>query len=573
MSNQHEKTLIVIGAGLGGMATALAASQHGYAVTIFESGEKAGGAASYSGGQVWVPANHVARNTGMQDSFEEAVQYIEGLATAFPEILDREAMISWLRESPRAAEYFERIGAVTWDLIPNFADYFQDAPGAKEDGRYITAVFDGEKLNGWRDKLHISPHFPIGQTYDDLFSEGWRELEVSDGDHDAEHANAVAKGVSAFGARAEDVAGDSAPSSAERPRDLLSFGTGIAASFLARVVEDDRISVKLQHRVTDLITEHGRVVGVRADADGTAVEARGPVVIATSGLDWDAELVEEYFDLEWSNSGSVAPNTLRGDGARLARSVGGEVIKFPPRTAPLLTGYPAADGESYEYCLEHAYPHSFIVDSTGKRFCDDSYYRDIVWQSLDPENPRTPFYLIWDEQHHQRYGMGATPPGGEYRSEIVFSGSTLQELGAKLGIDGEQLEATAAQFNGPAAQGKDPQFGRGSRQPVRRYSGDPAHPLHPNVGPVTDAPFFGMKLHLLGTGISISGIRFDPVGRVVGADGEAIPGLYGAGSAGAFTTSGSGYNSGYALSRAITHGLLIAEHLDQDAALLTSQAH
>src|SRR5699024_1788225 len=105
------------------------------------------------------------------------------------------------------------------------------------------------------------------------------------------------------------------------------------------------------------------------------------------------------------------------------------------------------DGQSYEYCLEHAYPHSFIVDSTGKRFCDDSYYRDIVWQSLDSDDPHLPIYLIWDEEHHQRYGMGTVEPGQPYRSDIVAQGSTLKELGERLGINGDQLETTAKEFN------------------------------------------------------------------------------------------------------------------------------
>lgn len=554
MNENRLENVIVVGAGLGGMATALAASQQGYSVTILEAGDKVGGAAAYSGGQVWIPANHTAAEAGLKDTVEEAVQYIESLATDYPELLDKDAMNAWLRESPRAARYFEEIGAVKWDLISNFADYFQDAPGSKEDGRYLTAVFDGSKLGDWRNKLHISPHFPMGQTYNDLFSEGWRELEVSGGEENPN--DGVSKGVSAFAIQKSDNTNNQSDSNS-RPEDLLGFGTGIAASFLARVLQDNNITIKLNHRVTSLKTDGDAVVGVTGVTGEAQFEFDGPVVLATSGLDWNPELVEEYFGVPWEHSGSVAPNTLRGDGAELAQSVGGAIVKFPPQTAPLLTGFPAEDGQSYEYCLEHAYPHSFIVDSTGKRFCDDSYYRDIVWQSLDSDDPHLPIYLIWDEEHHQRYGMGTVEPGQPYRSDIVAQGSTLKELGERLGINGDQLETTAKEFNQHAVKGEDPKFGRGSRQPVRRYSGDPSHPLHPNVAPVDKAPFFGMKLHFLGIGISISGIRLDSVGRVLNATGNSVRGLYGAGSVGAFTTSGSGYNSGYALSRGITHGLLI----------------
>lgn len=50
-----------------------------------------------------------------------------------------------------------------------------------------------------------------------------------------------------------------------------------------------------------------------------------------------------------------------------------------------------------------------------------------------------PFFLIWDEQHHRKYGLGLTPPGGEYPAEYVMQADDLVTLGARLGVDGEEL--------------------------------------------------------------------------------------------------------------------------------------
>ena len=113
-------------------------------------------------------------------------------------------------------------------------------------------------------------------------------------------------------------------------------------------------------------------------------------------------------------------------------------------------------------------PHSMIVDAAGKRFCDDSYWVDIVARGLAPDDPHLPFFLVWDEQHHRKYGLGATRPGEPYPEELVTSAPALGELAAALGIDGAQLERTAASFSDHAAAR------RGSRLRARHRDLRPA---------------------------------------------------------------------------------------------------
>ncbi|WP_433496605.1 FAD-dependent oxidoreductase [Sphaerimonospora sp. CA-214678] len=47
----HNRHVIVVGAGLSGLATALGSALRGCSVTVFESADLVGGAAAYSGGQ------------------------------------------------------------------------------------------------------------------------------------------------------------------------------------------------------------------------------------------------------------------------------------------------------------------------------------------------------------------------------------------------------------------------------------------------------------------------------------------------------------------------------------------
>jgi 3-oxosteroid 1-dehydrogenase len=543
--------VIVVGAGLSGLATALGLALHGRSVTVFEAGELLGGAAAYSGGQVWCGANHVAVRQGIEgDSLGLAERYIRAIAHAHPEVLDEQAMRRWLEVSPDAVRHWEDVGAIRWTVIPGLADYHNEADGALPEGRYLTnEPIDAAELGEWRDKLRVSPYFPVGTTYAEMFVKG-RRLTNVDEESEGEQA-----GVQAFGLP------DRRGGEAAVP-DRLTFGTGVVAGFLARVVREPAVELRLEHRVTELLTDDdGAVVGVRAESPAGPVEARGPVVLATSTYDWDPELVQELVGLGPEDFGSVAPRTIRGDGIRLARAVGGAVAHLPATAIPMLPGWPTDTGVGYAYGPDYAMPHSMIVDGLGNRYCDDSYWVDIVEKTMDPADRHLPFFLVFDEQHHQKYGLGATPPGGEYPVGLVTSAPTLRELGEALGIDGEQLTKTGEAFSANAREGLDPDFGRGTVDYVRRFAGDPAHEPNAVLGPVEQAPFHGLRLRFVGTAIGTSGVRIDGDGHVLDEEGGRVAGLYAVGSCAALTTVGTGYNSGIALGRGLTLAYLVSSEL------------
>jgi 3-oxosteroid 1-dehydrogenase len=85
------------------------------------------------------------------------------------------------------------------------------------------------------------------------------------------------------------------------------------------------------------------------------------------------------------------------------------------------------------------------------------------------------------------------------------------------------------------------------------------HTPSPVLGPIVEPPFHGMRLKFVGTGIGSSGVHIDADGRVLDTRGERIPGLYAVGSVAALTTTGSGYNSGFALGRGLTLAYLVAQ--------------
>lgn len=559
MAEETTTPVIVVGGGLSGLATALGAALGGRRAIVLEAADLVGGAAAYSGGQIWCGANHVAARQGIADEPALAEQYVRDIAHAHPECLDEAAMLRWLDTSPKAIEYWEQVGAIRWTVIPGLADYHGEARGALEEGRYLTnEVIDGSELGDWRAKLRVSPYFPVGTTYADMFLKGRRLAQVDGPEEPAAEDQAIAAhaGVPAFG-----LAGGALPETARTDRDPLTFGTGVVASFLARVAQEHLVEIRLGCRVTELIADAGLVVGARYEGPDGEGELFGPVVLATSSYDWNPELVKEILELDPDDFGSVAPESLRGDGISLARSVGGALARIPATSVPMLPGWKSQVGTGYGYGPEYAMPHTMIVDATGNRFCNDSYWVDIVGKVLNPDDRHLPFFLIWDDQHRIKYGLAGTEPGGQYPDGWVTSAPTLAELGEKLGIDGDALTATAEVFSGYARAGADPEYGRGTVTYVNRFAGDPQHHPSPVLGEIEQAPFHGLRLKFVGTGIGSSGVHIDGDGHVLNESGGVIPGLYAVGSCAALTTTGSGYNSGFALGRGITLAYLVASEL------------
>lgn len=558
MVHSSDTPVIVVGAGLSGLATALTSAVNGRPAVVLEAAELVGGAAAYSGGQVWCGANHVAEREGISgDSKELTETYIRDVASHLaPEVLDEQALLRWIDTSPAAMKWFEDHDAIRWTVIPGLADYHNEARGALPQGRYLTnEVIDGSVLGEWREKLRYSPYFPVGTTYRELLEKGRRATYVDDSGEEQTSTKASHAGLPAFGLS------DGTQFEKADSDDPLTYGTGVVASVLRRVLAEDGVEIRTEHRVTELLTEDGAVVGVRATTPDGEVELRGPVVLATSTYDWDPELVEEVLGLSPEDWGSVAPETLRGDGIKLARQVGGQIAKIPANATPILPGWRSEVGTGFGYGPEYAMPHSMIVDSLGNRFCNDSYWVDICRRTLDPDDTHLPFFLVWDDQHRVKYGLGATPPGGDYPEGWVESADTLEELGTKLGIDGAQLARTAERFSENAERGEDPDWGRGTVDYVNKFAGDPGNLPSPVLGPITKAPFHGLRLRFVGTGIGTSGVRIDGDGRVLDEAGAPVPGLYAAGSVAALTTTGTAYNSGIALGRGLTLGFLVGHEL------------
>ena len=128
-------------------------------------------------------------------------------------------------------------------------------------------------------------------------------------------------------------------------------------------------------------------------------------------------------------------------------------------------------------------------------------------------------------------------------------GETIEELEAEVGFPKGVLQATVAYYNEHAARGEDPLF----------------HKLPTWLTPLVKPPFAAIDLRAdqpFFTAFTLGGLRIDANGRVLGASGEPVPGLYAAGR----TTSGvakQGYSSGMSLGDGSFFGRRAGRHAAQ----------
>jgi 3-oxosteroid 1-dehydrogenase len=153
-----------------------------------------------------------------------------------------------------------------------------------------------------------------------------------------------------------------------------------------------------------------------------------------------------------------------------------------------------------------------------------------------------PCFLIFDRQYSDRYSFAGIPAGDPI-PDWVTRADTIGQLGAKLGIDAEQLSRTVARFNEIVAKGVDEDFGRGCEE--WRLAGDAKGGMNPRLGAVNKPPFYGIKLHP--SSPSSAGLETDAHGRVLHQRRHPIPGLYASGNVAAHTEFGVGYQAGLSI--------------------------
>ena len=162
------------------------------------------------------------------------------------------------------------------------------------------------------------------------------------------------------------------------------------------------------------------------------------------------------------------------------------------------------------------------VTRDGKRFANEgNSYHDFVQEMMKAAKPGEEIaaYPVVRSPRACANTASAACRRFRCRSAIISRtgylkrGATLAELAAQAGIDAKALEATVAEFNADAAEGRDPAFGKGSRA-YNRYQGDALHGPNPCIAPIKDGPFYAIKM-VIGDLGTYAGIKTDEHARAL----------------------------------------------------------
>ena len=544
---------VVVGSGAAGMTAALTAALNGLSTVVLEKTEYYGGSAARSGGGVWLPGNAALRRAGRSDSAEEASQYLAFVAGEnVPESL-RSAL---LEHGPAMLDLVLTHTPLDFDWVPNYSDYYPEAPGGKASGRSVEPSLLNARAAG-PELAQLRPPYlpaPAGITVTQA-NYRWMSLGTS-------HPRAITTTARVTGRMII---------SKLRKRKLLSMGQALAAGLRAGLATAG-VPVWLNTPMTGLEIENGRAVGVQVLRDGVpaVVRARHGVLLATGGFERNEEMRQQYqrapIGIEWT----VGSPGNTGDG-HLAGEAAGGVLELMD-DAWWGPSIPLASGPIF--CLaERSLPGSIFVNAAGERFVNEAApYVDAVHAMYDKhtdDNPHIPCWMIADQRYRNRYVFTGMPPRKPlprrwYKSGAVAKADSLAELAAKIGVSADGLAKTVEKFNEFARTGKDTDFGRGDSA-YDHYYGDPNCKPNPNLAPLAQPPFYAIKIVPGDLGTK-GGLRTDDRARVLRADDSVIEGLYAAGNTSAMVMGRSYAGPGATIGPAMTFGYLAA----QDAAAAKS---
>lgn len=557
--------VLVIGSGAGGLSTAVTARKMGLEVVVIEKEPFFGGTTAFSGGVLWIPGNHHAKQRGVKDSPEAARTYLRNETGNF---YNDEAVEAFLANGPRMLEFFERETEVKF-LPTEYPDYHPNVEGGVDVGRSVVAApYDvrrlGPDLNRLRPPLRTITF--IGM----MFNSSNNELK---------HFFNATKSLASAIYVGKRLSSHLTEMALYRRGVQATSGNALAAR-LAKTALDIGIPIRTSTPCRELLVKDGRVTGalVQGPEGERRIIVRRGVVLACGGFPHDAQRIAKlYPHLQRGGEHlSPTPSGNAGDGIRLAENVGARFQAGYPSTSAWMpvSKVPLKDGGTgvFPHLLDRYKPGIIAVDRHGRRFTNEAEsYHDVgaaMIRACEGE-AETAAWLICDHPTIRKYGLGYAKPApvplqGHLRSGYLLKGATLAELARAAGIDAQGLEETVRRYNVGAERGEDPEFGRGTTS-FNRYLADPEHKPNPSVGPVRKGPYYAVKL-VMGDLGTFDGLATDPVGRVLRDDGAPIPGLYAVGNDRASIMGGNYPGAGITLGPIMTFGFITGRHLADAAA-------
>lgn len=525
LTEQADCDLVVIGAGGAGLAAALYAAIAGAKVLLVERTAYVGGTTALSAGTTWVPGTHHAAKVNPADTLDQAARYLDNAIGERAPLALRQA---FLDHGPAAVKQIEDHSEVKYRPCPKHPDYISELGGSTLSGRALEPLpFDGRRL-GELFKL-IRPPIPEFTVL------GGMMVDRSD----INHLLGMTRSLASLRHSLKIVVRHLRDRLSHPRGTRLVMGNALVARLLYSLSRHASASLVLNTEVLDIVPGEGGAATVALGQDGQrrSVRARGGVILASGGFNRDPLLRQQMLpgvDPAWCPAApghtGAAQALARKLGAHHGRGGLSHAFWAPVSLRRRADGSQAAFPH---FVMDRAKPGMITVNQAGRRFVNESTSYHLFGLAMQ-DQISVPAYLICDAEALRKYGLGMVRPGGKGLAPFLSDGylteaPTLAALAGKLGIAAAGLADSVASMNRYAETGEDPEFQRGVTA-YQQNIGDPAWGgQNPNLGPLRQAPFYAVRLYPGDIGAA-TGLATDPQARVLGENGQPIPGLYAVGN-------------------------------------------
>lgn len=545
-----EFDVVVVGSGAAGMVAALTAAHSGHTCVLIEKAATYGGSTARSGGGIWAPNNEVLRAAGIVDTPANAASYLAHITHG---VVDEERQHAFLDNAPAVISFVLANTPLRFGWVPDYPDYYPEAPGGLASGRSIEALPLDARVLG-PDRANLNEPYLKAPTGMAVTQADYRWMNLM-----ARHPRGLLRTARVATRRAISLLCG---------RELLTMGQALSAGLRVGLINAG-VPLWLNTSLVSLHTEANRVSGVDVLKDGTPtrIHARRGVILASGGFEHNERMRKEYQRPPIGTEWTVGDPANTGEGIEAGLRLGAAVELMDDAwwgpSIPLPRG-------PYFCLAERTLPGCILVNQAGNRFANEAApYVDAVHAMYDKHtetDPHIPAWLIADQRYRNRYvfaGLGPRQPlpARWYRHGTVHRARTLEELAAAIGSP--SLCSTVDRFNAFARSGIDEDFHRG-RSAYDHYYGDPRNRPNPCLGPLDRAPFYAIRIVPGDLGTK-GGLRTDARARVLREDGSVIAGLYAAGNAAAPVMGRTYAGPGATLGPAMVFGYLAALDLGGNA--------
>lgn len=528
----HSVDVVVVGSGNGALTAALCCYEMGAKdVLIIEKSDQYGGSSSISGGGVWIPCSHYAREAGAtDDTLEDALTYLQ---STIPEEASSEKMLrTYLENGPKMLRFMHDRTHMRYISLGEYPDYYNSAAGSREGHRTmepapfnITALKNrGAQLRPTHPMMYMGGHIPISQK-------------------DAHVLIGQRRGWILLGAKLVLQYFLDIPQRLRTKRSRKSTCGSAGVGRLALSVEERGIPLWLNTEMLDLIVEGERVVGIKASRGGKEINIKGSraVILASGGFESNQQMREKYLpqptNAKWSsgnkgNTGLPIEKAIAKGAA--CKAMDGAwwctTFKVPGIDYPFLS------------IMEKSYPGNCVVNRRGKRVANESMnyqaYVQACYEAKQNGVEVDELWMVFDARFRANYIVGPMMtskllpdkklPKEFFCDEFLTMAGSVEELADKIGIDRDNLKTTINNMTAYARTGEDLEFKRGSFA-YDRYYGDPEVKPNNCLAPMEEPPYYAVRLSLGDFGTH-GGLLVNEKAQVLRQDNTVMEGLYATGN-------------------------------------------